>query len=334
MAASDKGFEIARREKGYYPIQRVTCYFSRDTLEEFDAHTAEFCRRIMQFKAGLPHAEPLEYGEASELKYMQLRINRSARRVDSFINHENLGGPDYINIVKLLLDCDFNDLATDKAPAPLKWSYSLSFIVKSIGTYLKPANICVPTTKIFYTMPVPQKSVVKTKYAIIHDILSKTIRASPRQKLVCWIPISFERTGPDSPVNNVGVMLFEFKRDMNLGELVSELEFNKHTVLGSKTLLDSFAGGTETGQEKNTHLKKRVDVVLSMLHTKPTSVQPVIDPDEIAVYFGKEMSTSYNYPLYIFTITVKDKIHVTNSVSVADFNTRELCQSVGGKILI
>jgi hypothetical protein len=333
MAGSDKAFELMRRKKGFYPVQRATCFFSEETEEEFSAHADEFAKRVIEFKSRLPRPEPIEYTKPELLKYVQLRVYPRIKRIDLYINHENLGGPDYIELVTRLIDVEFNDLARDNLPAPVRWTYSMSFLLKCVETYCKPANICVPTTKILYTMKVPLKSAVRTKYVIIHEILSKTIAASPRPSLTCWIPISFERTKAKAAVNNVGVILFCFRKGMSVGELSSEIEGNKHTVMGSKNLMDSFASSTEAGQEKNTHLKKRVDVVLSMLHTKPTGVDPVIKPDLISVYFGKEMATDYNFPLYIFSITVGDTIHVTNSVSVPDFDTRKLCRDVGGKIL-
>ena len=333
MAAADKAFEVMRRTKGCYPVQRATIFFSEDTPEGFEQQAEELKKRILEFKDGLPRPEPLDYTSPQALKYLQLKIYPETQRIDAFINHENLGGPDYIEIITRLLDCDFNDLARDDYPSLLKWSYSLSFLMQSIKTYIRPANICVPTTKILYTLPVPPKSVFKTKYVIIHDIISKTIDASPRTELTCWIPISFRRTSARNAVNNVGVILFTFRKGMSIAELSASIESNKHTVLGSKNLMDSFATSTETGQENNIHLKKRVDVVLSMLHTKPTEVTPKLKPDKIAVYFGKEMSIDYNFPLYIFTITIGNTVHVTNSVSVPDFNTRKICQNVNGKIL-
>ena len=334
MSGLDRSFELASKIKGYFPVQMATLFFSNDSESDFTYHVSELIRIINDYKQKFNTKEGIQYTTPDKLKYIQMSVNSIHRRIDFYVNHKNLGGPDYINIAKMILNCDFNELARDEIATPIKWLYSMSFIMKSWKLYNKPENICVPTTTIIYKMPVPRQKNIKTKYVLIHRLLTQTINASMREELICWIPLSFERTNNNNAINNLGVLTVTFKRHMSVSKFAELIENNAHTPIGSKNLLDSLVGESDVGQEKSLSLKKRVDVVLSMFNTKSTGIKRTIDPNIISVYFGKEMQVDYTYPVYIFTITIDDIVHVTNSIGVADINTSELCRSVNGKILI
>ncbi len=336
MSALDKSYNTYKSNYvGYYPVHRFDICYENLCENELIEKEKYLISVIREFKNHLNkyQNEPLSYDKPENLKCLQYKFDKKNKIFYGYLNHQNLGGPDFLLLLKLATGHVFDNLVKDNINLIIKKYYATLTLYNSIELYLKPKNITGVVTKISSKMNIPPKNFFKTKVVIIFKYLYDLISCTDRKELHCFILMSFERNSNNSAVNNLGMLYVKFKKDTTMNELNDMLFRNSYSIIGTKHILDSQAMATDTGQQQQDHFRKRIDVILSMINLKSDGNTPdKINASQYRCYFGDEMNIEYAYPVYIFSLTINNKIHVTHSIAAPDINCKKLCKNINGSI--
>ena len=336
MSALDKYYEYQIKNiKGYQPIQMSEFHFSHLSKKDFKIQKKKLLTIVKEYVQQYDdnEAKNLKFKTIENINYVKYLCDNKTQSFKFYINHHKIAGPDFLDVGKKLFGNKINDLPTTNINFLFKWYYTLLFLLSCIKLYFKPqCVISSNNTNIFYKFKIENVPNIKTKYALMHKMLTNLISVTPRNYFECWIPISFQSTSKNI-ANNMGVIPFTFKKNMSMLELQNTIESNKVLAVGSKNLLDTFTASTKFGTNKQDTLKKRVDIVISMINIIDDNNSGKITPNIVSSYFSKEMMTEYTYPIYLFSGTFYNEAHITQSVSMPDFDISQFCKNTGSIIL-
>jgi hypothetical protein len=118
---------------------------------------------------------------------------------------------------------------------------------------------------------------------------------------------------------------------MSIIELQNLVERNKLMAIGSKNIMDKLCG--KFGNNTSTFLKSKIDVVLTLgnIFGCPDYITKGIS--NLNGFFGKEMVTNNNYPIYVWSLTLNNNVYITYSISMYGFNINKCVDLCNGKIL-
>ena len=199
--------------------------------------------------------------------------------------------------------------------------------------------------KLIFKKPIPvnnyynvighQKSIekienIKTKYVLVDKILNDIMNCCNYNELYCWFPVGFNRY-PGCPNNNIGIITFNYKRGTTLEQLQNLIEKNKYMAIGSKNNMDKLSGSV--GGKCSNFIKRKIDVVLTMGNIFGCPEYITNGISNMNGFFGKDMITENNYPVYVWSLTLNDKAYITYSISMKDFNIEKCKQITNGKII-
>ena len=270
--------------------------------------------------------------DCTKIKVMRLFYNINTYSVYIILNHGTVGGGDYLELGKVIFMGESNSLI----------KYENNTI---INTYLKFKFFYNVFKKLYFKQPLnryqfdrviyskidlnnSQNKLIKTKYLLIHNILSNIINSCKnRTNLVCWLPIAFEKY-INSPNNNIGIIVFTFKKNMTQLELQNEIENNKDLCIGChKCIIDSYNISSTISHNIESKIKKNIDVCITLANIFNNKYEP--DIFSFGMYYKMNMSDP-PFPYYIGGFTINNTAHITYSVTDIDCNINKLKELSNG----
>lgn len=269
--------------------------------------------------------------DCTKIKVMKIFYNINTYSIYIIINHGVVGGGDYLELGKVLFMGESNSL--------IKYENNI------INTFLKFKFIYTIFTKLFFKKPLNrylydrviyskinlnniQKTIIKTKYLLIHKLLSNIINSCKnRTTLVCWLPIGFQKYN-NCPHNNMGIIIFTFNKNMTYLELQNEIENNKDLCIGShKCLIDSYNFNSTMSQHIESKIKKNIDVCITLANIYNNKYTPHIF--SFGMYYKMNMSDP-PFPYYIGGFTINNTAHISYSVTDIDCDINKLKNITNG----
>jgi len=333
--------------KGYSPIQLGFFSVNCETKQEFLNLICDMKKRVEIFvKKNWNDIDDCLFSEItenittidriSEIKVMLIKYNVEEKIIYVILNHGRVGGGDYL----LLGSVMFNGITNSLIEEPKK--NILTFLQTNIAKYYfqiylikylffkKPRDRFMKEEIIESKIFLSGKKKVKKKYILIHKILTN-IMASVKdtEELVCWIPVGFIKT-PSSPNNNIGIILFVFKKNMSLEKLEVLIEGSKYFAIGSHQLLiDSYyynSNYSKYSTNIENKLKKNIDVVLTLANIFDNKIN--INSAMGGMYY--KMNKEGPYPYYIWGMTMNNVTYLTYSIADKLCNIDKLIINTNG----
>ena len=176
-----------------------------------------------------------------------------------------------------------------------------------------------------------KSSKISTKFILIHKIMTNIMNATTCnvKKLVCWIPLGFEKTN-NSPNNNMGITMFTFTRGMIAADVQQAISANAMIAIGSRQLLiDSYDIVPKFSSFIEKKLKKNIDVVITLANIIDNTIK--VDEGYGGMYY--KMNVPYPYPYYVWGMTLDNCAHICYNVAHTSCNIEELVKITHGQIV-
>lgn len=315
-------------KNGIYPLQIGKFVFKTDK-EKFEKIKDEMIKDTVTFKKKFltKTNENIYFNNIDDLQVVQLKINEEKQKINFFLNHELVGGSDYISLGTHIFKGTGNSLVTYVDTSIfVKLFLAVMFIFYNIPLIFKKniKKLNGDYIKLSINKIIIDNNINKKKYILIHSILNDLINNTKLDNLYCWLPIGFERY-ENCPNNNIGILTFNFKRNMTINELEKTIENRKFLVIGSKYIIDN---SNTISQLKyfnlNRYIRKKIDVVLTLGNIMGVPDYMDNSIHDLNGYFGKEMLDDTDYPFYIWGITINNKAYLTYNIKMENFNIDNL----------
>lgn len=340
---------IMKNNNNYYPIQFGCFKINSNSYKEYKMKVNKICSNVEKFIKN--NWNEYDYNICDELiettdilkincdkiKTIILRYHIKTRMLYLFINHSVVGGGDYLVLGSVI----FNGKTNSLIPEPknnvkdiiMTKLFKLHFMFdvfrllyfKTPREKLK-SGIIIKTILYLKNM---KFAFIKTKYIIINNILKNIMNSiTDKDKLICWIPIGFQKSGT-SPNNNIGIVLFEYTRNMTIFDLQELIESKKHFAIGSRELLIDSYNTTSNFENEESKIKKNIDVVLTLAN--------IIDNKEHinwgagGMYYKMDILSPY--PFYVWGLTMDDNVYLTYSVFDKKCNVQNLVKNTNGDVI-
>ena len=263
LRGEDMGYEeLKLSNKMYIPIQLGCFQLNSYSEEEFILIMNQMKDRVGRFVSKnwtnidtnlfseIENPDTIKNIDCSNIKVIQIYYHIGTRMIYILLNHARVGGGDYLVLGSVMFNGRTNSLL--KEPSDSFGDQMKSKFAKYYCQYKLFSEVLLKRPIERYTkeqiiaskidMNEFKSSDVKTKYILIHQILTNIMNSatSDVNKLVCWIPLGFEKSY-NSPNNNVGIVIFTFVRDMTPKDVEQAIASNAIMSIGSRQLLiDSY----------------------------------------------------------------------------------------------
>jgi len=258
-----------------------------------------------------------------------LRYHIPSRSIFIAINHEVVGGGDYLLLGSVMFNGYTNSLIQE--PNMKLWKdYLFTTYLKLKFKLFVLRNIYFKTARVRSSQETILQSKIdilkirrddcKTKYALVYTIMKNIIGSLPitTDDLVCWLPVGFKKT-ESSPNNNVGIIPFCFTRKTTLLELATILDDSKNLCIGSRqALIESYQEPSNVTDSVNTEscIKSKIDVVLTLaniMHLDDSNDGLCLTDACAGMYY--KMNSTIGYPFYVFGLVMNDIAHISYSIN-------------------
>ena len=343
---------LIKKNNDYYPIQlgcfKVSCNSNK---EEYKFIIKKICKNVENYVKNnwktydsnicdeLVETNDILKIDCTKIKTIILRYHIKSRILYLLINHSIVGGGDYLVLGSVIFNGKTNSLIpepkdTIKDKIFIKLSkLHFMFDVFRFLYFKTPRDVFKKETIIKSILDLNQMkfSFIKTKYIIISKILNIIMDSiTDTNKLICWIPVGFQKSNK-SPNNNIGIILFEYTRNMTIIQLQELIESKKHFSVGSRQLLiDSYSqDDTSKSENEESSIKHKIDVVLTLAN--------IIDNKQHIIwgtggmYYKMNTYPSRPYPYYVWGLTMDNKVYLTYSVSDKKCNIKNLIKETQGE---
>ena len=284
--------------------------------------------------------EDIKKINCDKIKVFIIRYHLESKSIYIMLNHSVVGGGDYLILGTVMFEGKSNILLKEPdnsfysrlicSFAKLDFKYK---IFKDL--YFKQPRIRNNNEEIIQSsinlekLKIEYSKNIKTKYLLIYKIMNN-IMSSTRNtdKLICWIPVGFNKT-KYSPNNNIGIIIFTFKRGMSLIEMKNVLDSNKHLAIGSRqTLIEDTNIPFIDKDRVERIIKKNIDVVLTLANIIDNKIK--VDCASGGMYYKINIADP-PYPYYIWGTTMNGTSHISYNVSDKLCNLNKLIDITNGE---
>ena len=351
IRGEDKGYSIRKlANKDYVPVQLGCFKLNTYTDTEFVSIVSKMKDRVINYVMNnwtnfdenifdeIHNEKDLEKLDCAQVKVLQIKYVLKTKTIYVVLNHEKVGGGDYLVLGSVMFDGRTNSLLKEPTSSYIDVlkthfaKYYCQYIVlskillkSSIERYEKEQIIA---SKI--DISTMKSSEIGTKFMLIHTIMTNIMNSTTdTDKLICWIPLGFEKT-KDSPNNNVGIIVFTYVRGMTPSEVKNAIVANQMMSIGSRQLLiDSYNSAPKSTTYIEDRLKRNIDVVLTLANILDNNVK--VDQGYGGMYF--KMNYLDIYPYYVWGMTLDSTAHICYNVAHTSCNIDRLLKITNGSII-
>jgi len=304
---------------------------------------------------------------ASGTEIIQARYRRDREKscvhVSVVLNHERVGGGDYLELGAAMFNGTTNALLKVEQTLRTRIQSGLAMVgfvveflriisMRSAAPRNREKIILANKFNVGMTLKRRADDVestgVKTKVKLIYRILNNISSAMdwtrvPSGSLLVNIPMGFVKTD-HCPSNNIGTLLFEFRRDMTLLEVDKALKRRMWTLMGSHAAIAGGSGSPDNAGDTSQHIpqaderpsgvdgsvplltsmanlfKQRIDVTITAANVQPDGqkLDTCLLPKLEFAHGGMSsmMDRDVIYPVYVWALTAGDVCF--ESFSIAD----------------
>ena len=252
-----------------------------------------------------------------------------ARRVVLFLNHQNVGGGDFLQFSTYVFGGE-QARCNSLLPLPTPWHmlasvaramYALPSHPPVVGPTVCPTRRTLQTRLYYAAVDLTQfdRSVAARKFQLVQQILQFLFRGYDQlDELSCWLPVAFVKN-THSRTNAIGILPFRAQCGASPMDTQQQILANQHLALFSYTL-QGMPCPAQNMVSWAEHVRQRVDVVLSLgqcctVSTDTTGVHHAVQHAYSGMLY--EEKDTWQYPVYVLSSTFDDIAHVTISVNDA-----------------